>query len=193
MSMDWSSSYNARNSTPEQVASSFVKPRDFESITNFQSKVLVGPRGIGKTTIFKLLTPSGIHHVRSRHGFEGLSLDHVPLYIPSDTLWKGEASSFEAMLSDGASSFSTQQIQLIQNALFVDYSLYEVISSLQDCSEVAHSYYSGKELEWCFEISSEIEGKICSLCAEAWDLPTKPKSFLGLRLALLRRQNIYSS
>lgn len=191
--MDWSSSYNARNSTPEQVASSFVKPRDFDSITNFQCKVLVGPRGIGKTTIFKLLTPSGIHHVRSRRGFEDFSLDHVPLYIPSDTLWKGEASSFEAMLSDGASSFSPKQIRLIQNALFVDYSLYEVISSLQDCSEVAESYYKGEKLEWCFEISSKQEGEICSLCAETWDLPTKPKSFLGLRLALLRRQNIYSS
>lgn len=191
--MDWSSSYNARNSTPEQIASSFVKPRDFDSITNFQSKVLVGPRGIGKTTIFKLLTPSGIHHVRKRDGFEELALDHVPLYIPSDTLWKGEASSFEAMLADGSPSFSTKQIGLIQNALFVDYSLYEAISSLQDCSEIAEQYYRGEDLDWCFEIDPQREGSICELCAEAWDLPTKPKSFLGLRLALLRRQNIYTS
>lgn len=191
--MDWSSSYNARNSTPEQVASSFVRPRDFDSITNFQSKVLVGPRGIGKTTIFKLLTPSGIHHVRKRDGFEDLALDHVPLYIPSDTLWKGEASSFEAMLADGSPSFSSKQIRLIQHALFVDYSLYEVISSLQDCSEIADRYYTGKNLDWCFDIDPKLEGSICELCAEAWDLPTKPKSFLGLRLALLRRQNIYSS
>ena len=191
--MDWSSSYNARNSTPEQVASSFVKPRDFDSITNFQSKVLVGPRGIGKTTIFKLLTPSGIHHVRKRAGFENLSLDHIPLYIPSDTLWKGEASSFESMLADGSSSFSSKQIRLIQNALFVDYSLYEVISSLQDCSEIAERYYREEDLDWCFKIDPAREGSICELCAEAWDLTTRPKSFLGLRLALLRRQNIYSS
>lgn len=191
--MEWSSSYNARNSTPEQVASSFVRPRDFDSITNFQSKVLVGPRGIGKTTIFKLLTPSGIHHVRKRDGFKDLALDHVPLYIPSDTLWKGEASSFEAMLADGSPSFSAKQIGLIQNALFVDYSLYEVISSVQDCSEIAERYYCGEELDWCFEIDPRREGSICELCAEAWGLPTKPKSFLGLRLALLRRQNIYSS
>lgn len=191
--MEWSSSYNARNSTPEQVASSFVRPRDFDSITNFQSKVLVGPRGIGKTTIFKLLTPSGIHHVRKRDRFADLALDHVPLYIPSDTLWKGEASSFEAMLTDGSPSFSAKHIRIIQNALFVDYSLYEVISSLQDSSEIAHRYYSGKNLDWCFEIDAKREGSICELCSEAWDLPTKPKSFLGLRLALLRRQNIHSS
>lgn len=191
--MEWSSSYNARNSTPEQIASSFVKPRDFDSIINFQSKVLVGPRGIGKTTIFKLLTPSGIHHVRKRPGFESFSLDHIPLYIPSDTLWKGEASSFEAMLCDGSSSFSERQIRLIQNALFIDYCLYEVISSLQDCSEIATRYYSGASLDWCFEIDPKCEGEICGHCAEVWDLPTKPKSFLGLRLALLRRQNIYSS
>ena len=191
--MEWSSSYNARNSTPEQVASSFVKPRDFDSFTNFQSKILVGPRGIGKTTIFKLLTPSGIHSIRKRKEFAEFSLDHVPLYIPADTLWKGEASSFESMLTDGSSAFTAQQIRLIQYALFVDYCLYEVISSLQDSSEVASRFYGQTSSDWCFAIDAKNEGKICELCAEAWDLNSRPKSFLGLRLALLRRQNEYSS
>jgi|ACQI01.1.fsa_nt_gi predicted AAA+ superfamily ATPase len=91
--------FNARNSDPKQIAQSFVKPDDFEKILEFQSKVLVGPRGIGKTTILKLLTPSGLYELQKRSDFKHLNLDHVPLYIPADTLWKGEASAFENMQS----------------------------------------------------------------------------------------------
>lgn len=180
--------YNARNSNPKQIARSFVKPSDFEKILDFQSKVLVGPRGIGKTTILKLLTPSGLHQLRKRSEFSDLTLDHVPLYIPADTLWKGEASAFENMQSLGRSNIQPETIRFIQNALFVDYCLYEIIASIQDASEVACEYDS-EIPDWCIRIPPETEARICEECAGFWELPSRPKSFLGLRLALLKRQN----
>lgn len=184
--------FNARNSDPKQIAQSFVKPDDFEKILEFQSKVLVGPRGIGKTTILKLLTPSGLYELQKRSDFKHLNLDHVPLYIPADTLWKGEASAFENMQSLGRSNISAEIIQFVQHALFVDYCLYEVIASVQDAAEIAGNFDS--ELpNWCIRILPETEAEICLKCSEFWELPSRPKSFLGLRLALLKRQNSRSS
>ncbi len=187
-----SDAYNARNSDPRQIAQSFVKPDDFEKILEYQSKVLVGPRGIGKTTILKLLTPTGLHELRKRPEFENLDLDHVPLYIPADTLWKGEASAFENMQSLGRSDIKSETIQFVQHALFVDYCLYEVIASIQDAAEIATKY--DEELpKWCFKVSREVEANICQECSAFWELPSRPKSFLGLKLALLKRQNSYSA
>ena len=183
-----STAYNARNSDPKQIAQAFVKPTDFDKIIGFQSKVLVGPRGIGKTTILKLLTPSGLHELRKRPAFTDFKLDHVPLYIPADTLWKGEASAFEGMQSLGRANLNAETIRFVQNALFVDYCLYEVIASVQDAAEIACEYDSDKP-DWCIDAPPAVEARICENCAEFWGLPTRPKSFLGLRLALLRRQN----
>ena len=54
-------SFNARNYTPSQVAETFIPNDDYESLWLNQHSVVLGPRGSGKTTLFKMLTVPGIY------------------------------------------------------------------------------------------------------------------------------------
>lgn len=186
--------YNARLSKPEAIAKTFVKHPEFESISQNRSKILVGPRGVGKTTILKLLTASGIHHLRRRNEFKDFGVDYLPLYIPADTLWKGEAASIE----DAFAKYDHPKMEhlghFLQNALFVDYCFYEVISSFQ--SAIQHRDVFNTEIQlrdWNLDVSREVEAAICENLSEAWLLDRPQRSFLGLKLALNERQNKNSS
>ena len=49
--------YNARDRTATQVASSFIPPPMFDTLCRPGNALIIGPRGSGKTTLLKMLTP----------------------------------------------------------------------------------------------------------------------------------------
>ena len=189
--MNTSSAFNARNITAKEIARHFVVPVDFERISSFINMVLVGPRGIGKTTILKTLTPSGLYHLAQRDDLKSelsdVLIDYLPIYIPAETIWKGNAQFIKGTLNNRALS------KIIQNGLFVDHCLHEVVSSIQDALKVGKHYSCENVPAWALKMTNQQEEIVCRLCSDLWCLEKIQTSFVGLKIALLKRSNVYRS
>ena len=84
--------YNARRSTPAQVARDFIPPDHYATLRDtIDPQLVVGPRGIGKTTLLKMLLPEAIdawkspeaESARQRIGFTGV-------FVAADKMWAGQ-------------------------------------------------------------------------------------------------------
>lgn len=183
-----SSPFNARNASPRDIASSFVVPEYFEQAARFQNLVLVGPRGIGKTTLMKVLTAPGLTQLHTRSDLTDelsrLDLSYVPVYIPAESIWKGTAQ----LIADGAEIDLDREFLL--NGLFVDHCLHQLICSLEDASKSSMGQ-SKLFAPWSIEISDFQEAKISENCSELWCLDRPRFSFLSLKLALIQRANSF--
>src|SRR5438128_2152082 len=81
-------SFNARNYSPAQVAETFIPNDDYQDLWRNEHSVVLGPRGSGKTTLFKMLTVQGIYSwkdefaktLRVRRPF-------TAIYVPTDMHW----------------------------------------------------------------------------------------------------------
>jgi len=94
------SSFNARNLSPEQVASSFVPHSSFNQLLGNDHVVLMGPRGSGKTTMFKMLTTRALR--AWNHSDKDKVVERIPfaaIYIPTDIHWKQQLSHLEGRLN----------------------------------------------------------------------------------------------
>jgi len=86
MSSQLYDSFNARNYTPSQVAETFISSEDFETLWRNEHTVLLGPRGSGKTTLFKMLTVQALYSwshplaekLKSRKPF-------TAIFVPTDS------------------------------------------------------------------------------------------------------------
>ena len=120
--------YNARHTAPRQIAESFIIPRNFFQIARNENTLLVGPRGSGKTTILKALTPPGLYHLHQRSDLIGklddLSVQYLPIYIPAETSWKGDAQAIRQAISDSGAR------DAILNGLFVDHALHWLVLTI---------------------------------------------------------------
>lgn len=190
--MSYPTAFNARNITASEVAASFVVPDEeiFKQIVARKSLVLIGPRGIGKTTLMKILTPSGLYGLRNRSDLSGLfnrlNIDYIPIYIPAETLWKGNATVVGSHIPDEGLQYR------ILNGLFVFHCLHELIMSIEDARYIA-SLIDGDLPAWTLKINDEQEEEISRLCSRSWCLDRVETSFIGLKLAVLDRSNLFHS
>lgn len=180
---DFVSSFNARYSSPEQIAANFVPPDRLRDIASFSNLILVGPRGIGKTTVLKILTASGLYHLNKRMRLEALQVKYIPVYIPAEKMWKGNA---EAISNAG---FPSELQDRILDGLFVNHCLYHLVTSVQDCARIGKNFPPGSAPPWALQITPEQEENIARLASDLWELEKIQTSFIGLKLSLIKRIN----
>lgn len=85
-------SFNARYLSYEEVASDFVETTNYRKLLDSNHSLLTGPRGCGKTTMLKMLTPRGIKLLNK--------LEEVPfwgIYIPTDRQWRSQTDFVESL------------------------------------------------------------------------------------------------
>jgi hypothetical protein len=84
--------FNARRSTPAEVAEDFIAPDHYVTLRDtIHPQLVIGPRGIGKTTLLKMLLPEAIDswegpdadEARRRIGFTGV-------FVAADKMWAGQ-------------------------------------------------------------------------------------------------------
>ena len=183
--------YNARHTAPRQIAESFIIPRNFFQIARNENTLLVGPRGSGKTTILKALTPSGLYHLHQRSDLIGklddLSVQYLPIYIPAETSWKGDAQAIRQAISDSGAR------DAILNGLFVDHALHWLVLTIEEARRYFERYEEKHAPAWTIHIDDHSEERLSRLMSDLWRLEKIQTSFLGLKLALIDRSNIYRS
>lgn len=184
-------SFNARNASPKQIAETFVVPDYFEQVAGFHNLVMIGPRGLGKTTIMKALTASGLYFLHQRPDLEEIlrkiDFGYIPIYIPAESIWRGNAQSISCALEE------EHERDQILNGLFVDHCLHQLIGSFEDALVNPESEKDSNDFAWSVQISENEEKFISNECSMFWGLNRVQNSFVGLKLALLQRSNLYRS
>lgn len=179
--------FNARNSSPSQIAATFVMPDYFEEVAAYQNTVLIGPRGIGKTTLLKTLTAQGLVTLHQRTDvadrLKKIDFNYIPIYIPAESIWKGTSYVINDEIGDESDR------DLIANGLFCDHCLYHVVSSIDENRDLRRSLTHEKIHPWLVDFDDSVERNLAAACAEVWQLPGRPTSLLGLKLDLLKRVN----
>lgn len=113
--------FNARWSSPEGVAETFVPIPQFRLLAQNSHSLLLGPRGCGKTTLLKMLTR------RAQEKWQASGRDKLfnlkfnapefeAVYIPSDVRWSYELRSIPQ--SDPELRIRVQRIMVGLNAIF---------------------------------------------------------------------------
>jgi hypothetical protein len=129
--------YNARWLSPREVADGFVPIPQFNRLVETQSSVLMGPRGCGKTTLLKMLTPEAQGRWRERVEQErelaerATVPDFLAVYVPSDLRWTAELAQSGELLG-----VSTETIERLQRYLIT-------ISALTEASRAFETLVVG--------------------------------------------------
>ena len=116
--------FNARYSTHEEVAETFVSSEEFFQIAKNNHTFVLGPRGCGKTTIFKMLTTAALNNWNPktlRDDELKKTLPFIAIYIPSDELWKDQLNSLLQSLEQDKVLVESVSNALINNNIFTNF------------------------------------------------------------------------
>lgn len=167
-------SFNARNLTAQQVASTFVAPDQFSLLCGQCHSLVVGPRGSGKTTLLKMLQPQALDawHAPEASKWRDVVAFHG-VYVPADISWGMQLATIESQHLDSATG------ALFGIAAFTTHTLRALVQTMDYVN--THRGKSGRL------VSQATESDISQELANAWFLPEGVRSFVSLRLALSRR------
>jgi energy-coupling factor transporter ATP-binding protein EcfA2 len=95
--------FNAKYLSYQEVVDSFISNNEFYQLQSNNSMLLMGPRGCGKTTLLKMLTPAGLYYWQGEEAerFKN-TLQFTAVYIPSDIQWKTQLEYLNTHLRDEA-------------------------------------------------------------------------------------------
>ena len=144
-------SFNARNYTPVQVAETFISNEDYEALWRNEHTVVLGPRGSGKTTLFKMLTVQALHaweHPLARQLRQ--SRPFTAIYVPTDMHWHHQLKYTEEHLRN-APRFS----EAASRAAVTTSILLAVARTFQECLAVDNAHGHRNEAELCAILKRE--------------------------------------
>lgn len=158
-------SFNAKRMSAYEVASTFVAPPAFRTLTSNDHYYVIGPRGSGKTTLLRMLQGESLmawsgdfaDEIRER-------VDYSAIFLPADELWASQATG-----AASRAAFTTQMLYA-----FVETMLYRV------ASVDVH----GNPVHLPARLEHDEEVQLVRECAEAWGLQRTRPSLYGLQAAL---------
>jgi hypothetical protein len=164
-------SFNARNLTAKQVASTFVPPEQFSQLCGQCHSMVVGPRGSGKTTLLKMLQPQALDAWNEPVADKWRKLvAFYGVYVPADISWGMQLATIDPVRLGVAAS------ELFGIAAFTTHTLRALIQTMdyvnKDVTRVGQRVTQSQE--------AEIARSLC----KAWSLGSDVRSFVSLRLAL---------
>jgi len=168
--------FNARYSTHEEVAETFVSSEEFFQIAKNNHTFVLGPRGCGKTTIFKMLTTSAINNWSPktlRDDELKRTLPFIAIYIPSDELWKDQLNSLLQALGEDKVLVDSVSNALINNNIFTNF-----------CDNLKNHIR-------CLDLTDKLskERELCELLIKIWSLENCTSSLSSIKFALSERRD----
>ncbi|KQS36829.1 hypothetical protein [Pedobacter sp. Leaf194] len=169
--------FNAKNSTQEEVAETFVSNDDFFSIAKNNHTFVLGPRGCGKTTMFKMLTTPAIKNWRPKTARDLSLKENVPfiaIYIPSDELWKDQLKSVTSTIKN-----DVQLVDFISMALNTTNIFSNFCQGIKNHIEYAYMENNDRKTRE-FEFSEKL--------LELWSIEECAATLSSIKLALGSRR-----
>jgi len=174
-------SYNARFLDPGQVGKGFIYSSKFEEVIPNQHSVLVGPRGVRKTTNLKMLTVPALQnwrHPKKRNILD--RINYIAIYVPSDFTWYPE---FRRPIN----SIRNQDVDdLLSYSLFRSHVLLAICDTLEQLSDPLHA---ASRVLWSGvpETDSEAFDVFAGKLKSAWNLDSAFDSFASLKHSIRSR------
>ncbi|HEX3423353.1 MAG TPA: hypothetical protein VHS33_08140 [Sphingomicrobium sp.] len=168
--------FNAKSLSPSQVASTFIPPlAAFQRLVNKNNSVVIGPRGSGKTTLFKMLMrralPNWDHEAASQF------LNRVKfhsVFIPADRTWGAQLTSNEQL--------SPPPDYKVGEAAFSAHTLIALVVAMRDSKEVSDLPAEVEDLR--VELNNDCEALLAREIAQALSIKLSFPSLLGVEIAL---------
>lgn len=168
--------FNARHSSYEQIAETFISNEDYFAISKNNHSFVLGPRGCGKTTMFKMLTapaqnawkPTVSKDINLKESFP-----FIAIYIPSDELWKDQLKKIIHPIND-----DKELSAFLSNALIC-------LNILSNFCNGIKTYIEVNRLN----VENELEYNFCIKLIKAWQLEDCVASISDIHIALNIRKN----
>lgn len=173
-------SFNAKNLSPLQVATTFIPPeRQFLEICERSHSVVVGPRGSGKTTLLKMLQVQALaawNHPRAREYIARIDFNAV--FVPADIVWQMQMRSLfgERTAPEAAKRLSV--------ASFTTHVLSSLIGAFESAAASPRSEYTKR---FHVVLSPRDEAELVEHLSAAWKISPRLPSLAALRSALQQR------
>lgn len=123
-------SFNAKNIPFHKISKSFIPNEEFFQIAKDNHTLVMGPRGCGKTTMFKMLTSKALFNWDTKNSNELTLKKKIPfiaIYIPADEIWKEQFDEMENRLSQNPNSWNK-----IKNSIFCTNIFVSLIEAIKD-------------------------------------------------------------
>ena len=117
-------SFNARRLSAKQVAKTFVPPEFFEELSTNNHHILVGPRGSGKTTLFKMMTlPAFLNWEHEDAKLMCKKLNVTSAFIATDIVWEEQWKSIEDL------HISSEAKESIRDSIITTYTVRAILKA----------------------------------------------------------------
>lgn len=173
--------FNARPIDPELVGKSFVYNSIFRKLAHSMNSVVVGPRGSGKTTYFKMLTLPALASWKSSQRNRVIStIDYTSVYVPTDFSW------FPDFRHPVGLQLDPHLDDILSYARFRSSVLRRIVGTIQAAS--SDKFTSDAQLrKFKIDLSKGAEKDLAARMAASWDLETRFSGFGGITESLNER------
>ena len=171
--------FNARALNANEVAATFVAPRQFSQICEKRHTIVLGPRGSGKTTLLKMLQQSALEawsHADAKQYLK--KVDFTGVFIATDISWGQQLRLL------GHGQLDLQSGQLFGVASFTTHVLRSLTTAMYNRTLPPSS--PDKHLR-NVKLTSQQEATLVGRISNSWYLEGVFPSLLGLRQELTRR------
>jgi ABC-type spermidine/putrescine transport systems, ATPase components len=180
-------SFNARHSSYEEIAQTFVSNEDFFNLAENNHSFILGPRGCGKTTLFKMLTASAQHYwVPTTEPETQLkeTLPFIAIYIPSDELWKDQLKAITHSINK---SSNPELSSFITNALINLNILSNFCTNIKNYIEIKDINNQRNEYKFCLKLIKiwKLEDCVATLSDVHLAINVRKEDFLNTLKAYL--------
>jgi hypothetical protein len=154
-------SFNARNHTPADVAKTFIANDDYWDLWRKEHTVVLGPRGSGKTTLFKMLTIEALYTWEDENALKlRKERPFTAIYVPTDMHWHHQLKHAGDLLKNAPRFVDATSLCAVTTSVFQS-----LLRTFSDRVEYEQLGDAGKEAE------------LCKLLIDRWQLPSSIPCF----------------